>query len=47
MATYKWDSRDKLWNENTIEYICHAWLQQAYPDIYKEFKAVYDIQRED
>ena len=47
MATI-WQNRKPLWGEYDRKMIiCYEWLEQAYPDIFNEFKAVYDIQRED
>ena len=45
MATYKWESRTPLWREQTIEFVCYEWLFNAYPEIFREFKAVYDIEK--
>ena len=46
MATYQWGKGRSIWGEQTIEFACYEWLEQAYPEIFNEFKAVYDVQRE-
>lgn len=46
MANYNWGSGRAIWGEQTIEFACYEWLEQAYPKILHEFKAVYDITRQ-
>lgn len=43
LANYTWQRRDMF--KPTVQEECYKWLEQAYPDIFKEFKAVYDISR--
>jgi hypothetical protein len=47
MATYEWGKGRAIWDKQSIQVVCYEWLEQAYPEIFNEFKAVYDVQRED
>lgn len=34
----------QIWS-SPIEFACYEWLQQAYPDIFKEFIAVMEVSK--
>ena len=46
-AIFYYETQNRaIWNTSPIEFACYAWLQEAYPDIFKEFIAVMEVSRE-
>lgn len=45
LQTFTYGSSRVVWS-SPIEFACYEWLQEAYPDIFKEFIAVMEVSRE-
>lgn len=43
--TYTGGSSKVVWTDYSEERACHTWLEEAYPEIFAEFKAVHDVSK--
>lgn len=43
---YTWVGKQRAtWANASIQQECYEWLEEAYPDIFAEFKAVHDVSK--